>query len=63
VEPEGHGPNFCHAYRRCGVDSETGKVADSAFTTAVQDAGKAIHPGYVEARCKAEWRKVRVGAE
>ncbi len=47
VQPDTEGPTFAvHIVDVC-VDPETGKV-DILRYTAVQDAGKAIHPAYVE---------------
>lgn len=41
------GPSFAVSIADVEVDRETGKVAVTAFT-GIQDAGKAIHPAYVE---------------
>jgi CO/xanthine dehydrogenase Mo-binding subunit len=47
VDPKGVGGSFSGAIADVEVDPETGKVTILRFT-AVQDAGKAIHPSYVE---------------
>ena len=47
VDPRGIGETFAVHIVDVEVDQETGKV-DILRYTAVQDAGKAIHPGYVE---------------
>ena len=47
VNARGAGPSFAVHLADTAVDPETGKV-DVVRYTAAQDAGKAIHPGYVE---------------
>lgn len=47
VNPRGVGGSFSGSIADVEVDPETGKVTILRFT-AVQDAGKAIHPAYVE---------------
>jgi len=47
VNPKGVGGSFAGCIADVEVDPETGKVSILRFT-AVQDAGKAIHPSYVE---------------
>jgi CO/xanthine dehydrogenase Mo-binding subunit len=47
VNPSGVGGSFCGNIVDVEVDPETGKVDILRFTS-VQDAGKAIHPSYVE---------------
>jgi CO/xanthine dehydrogenase Mo-binding subunit len=47
VNPSGVGGSFAGAMADVEVDPETGKVSLLRFT-AFQDAGKAIHPSYVE---------------
>ena len=47
VNPSGVGGSFAGNIVDVSVDSDTGKVTIERFT-AVQDAGKAIHPSYVE---------------
>jgi xanthine dehydrogenase molybdenum-binding subunit len=47
VDPGGHGGAFATMLCDLEVDPETGKVRILRWTT-VQDAGKAIHPSYVE---------------
>jgi CO/xanthine dehydrogenase Mo-binding subunit len=47
VNPKGVGGSFSGSIADVEVDPETGKVSVLRFT-AVQDAGKAIHPSYVE---------------
>ena len=47
VNPSGVGGSFAGAMADVEVDPETGKVSILRFT-AFQDAGKAIHPSYVE---------------
>ena len=47
VSPTGVGGSFCGNIVDVKVDSDTGKVDILRFT-AFQDAGKAIHPSYVE---------------
>jgi len=47
VNPRGVGGSFAGAIVDVEVDPETGKVSILRFTS-VQDAGKAIHPSYVE---------------
>lgn len=47
INARGAGPSFAVHLCDVEVDKETGKV-DVIRYTAVQDAGKAIHPGYVE---------------
>jgi xanthine dehydrogenase molybdenum-binding subunit len=47
VDPRGVGGSFAGAIVDVEVDPETGKVSILRFTS-VQDAGKAIHPSYVE---------------
>ena len=47
VNPTGAGGSFCGNICDVEVDPETGKTQVLRFTT-VQDAGKAIHPSYVE---------------
>src|ERR1051325_10182988 len=47
VNPRGVGGSFSGAIADVEVDPETGKVTVLRFTS-VQDAGKAIHPSYVE---------------
>jgi len=47
VDPRGAGPAFALHIVDVEVDPETGKV-DILRYTALQDAGKAIHPSYVE---------------
>ncbi len=47
VQPAGHGPAFATHVVDVEVDEETGKVEIARYT-AVQDAGRAIYPPYVE---------------
>jgi CO/xanthine dehydrogenase Mo-binding subunit len=47
VNPKGVGGSFSGCIADVEVDPETGKVSILRFTS-VQDAGKAIHPSYVE---------------
>ena len=47
VNPGGAGPSIATHIVDVEVDPETGKVTILRYTT-VQDAGKAIHPSYVE---------------
>ena len=47
INARGAGPSFAVHIADVDVDQETGKV-DVVRYTAVQDAGKAIHPSYVE---------------
>ena len=47
VKPTGVGGSFAGNIVDVSVDQETGKVSIERFTC-VQDAGKAIHPSYVE---------------
>ncbi len=47
INPAGHGGAFAGLIVDVEADPETGKV-DVLRATAVQDAGKAIHPSYVE---------------
>ncbi|MAZ45531.1 MAG: oxidoreductase [Gammaproteobacteria bacterium] len=47
LNAQGPGPSFAVNICDLKVDQETGKVDVTAFT-AIQDAGKAIHPDYVE---------------
>ena len=47
VDPAGAGGSFCGQIVDVEVDPETGKTEVLRFTV-VQDAGKAIHPSYVE---------------
>ena len=47
VNPPGAGPSIAVHMVDVEIDPETGKVEVLRYT-AVQDAGKAIHPGYVE---------------
>ncbi len=47
INARGAGPSFAVHICDVAVDKETGKV-DVTRYTAIQDAGKAIHPGYVE---------------
>ena len=47
INARGAGPSFAVHLADCVVDPDTGKV-DIVRYTAAQDAGKAIHPGYVE---------------
>lgn len=47
VNPRGVGGSFSGAIADVEVDPETGRVSVLRFTS-VQDAGKAIHPSYVE---------------
>ena len=47
MDPEGAGSAFATHIVDVEVDPETGKVTILRFT-AIQDAGKAIHPSYVE---------------
>ncbi|TAK26048.1 MAG: xanthine dehydrogenase family protein molybdopterin-binding subunit [Chloroflexota bacterium] len=47
VDPGGHGGAFATMICDVEVDPETGKVRILRWTT-VQDAGKAVHPSYVE---------------
>ncbi len=47
VDPSGEGGAFCANLVDVEVDPDTGKV-EILRVTAVQDAGKAIHPSYVE---------------
>ena len=47
VNPQGVGGAFCTQIADVEVDPETGKVTILNFTV-VQDAGKAVHPSYVE---------------
>ena len=49
VNPAGVGAAFAAHIVDVAVDPETGKV-DILRYTAVQDAGKAVHPGYVESQ-------------
>jgi CO/xanthine dehydrogenase Mo-binding subunit len=49
VRPEHYGPAFALHIVDVEVDPETGKV-DILRYTAVQDAGRAIHPSYVESQ-------------
>ena len=57
VRPDGSGPAFATHIVDVEVDPETGKV-DILRYTAVQDAGKAIYPMYVESQpqgCRHRW--------
>jgi CO/xanthine dehydrogenase Mo-binding subunit len=47
VDPKGVGGAFCTQIADVEVDTDTGKVEILRFTV-VQDAGRAIHPSYVE---------------
>tara|TARA_B100000945_G_scaffold66898_3_gene50254 strand:+ start:9664 stop:11946 length:2283 start_codon:yes stop_codon:yes gene_type:complete len=47
VKPRGVGGSFCGNIVDLSIDQETGKITIDRFT-AIQDAGKAIHPSYVE---------------
>ena len=47
VNPKGVGGSFAGCIADVEVDPETGKVSVLRFTS-IQDAGKAIHPSYVE---------------
>ena len=47
INAKGAGPSFAVHICDAEVDKETGKV-DTRKYTAIQDAGKAIHPSYVE---------------
>ena len=47
VKPRGVGGSFCGNIVDLSIDEETGKITIERFT-AIQDAGKAIHPSYVE---------------
>ena len=47
MNPRGVGGSFSGSIADVEIDPETGKVTVLRFT-AVQDAGKAIHPSYVE---------------
>ena len=47
VDPPGHGGAFATNIVDVEIDPETGKVQVLRFTV-IQDAGKAIHPSYVE---------------
>jgi xanthine dehydrogenase molybdenum-binding subunit len=47
VDPHGAGGSFAGCIVDVEVDPETGKVSILRFTS-VQDAGKAVHPSYVE---------------
>jgi CO/xanthine dehydrogenase Mo-binding subunit len=47
VDPKGAGGAFCTHIADVEVDPETGKVTILDYTI-VQDAGKAVHPSYVE---------------
>ena len=47
VDPKGAGGAFCTHIADVEVDPETGKVTILDYTV-VQDAGKAVHPSYVE---------------
>ena len=47
INAKGAGPSFAVHIADVAVDRDTGKV-DVTRYTAIQDAGKAIHPGYVE---------------
>ena len=47
VNPAGVGPAFALHIVDVEVDTDTGKVEILRYTT-LQDAGKAVHPGYVE---------------
>ena len=47
VKPRGVGGSFCGNIVDISIDQETGKITIDRFT-AIQDAGKAIHPSYVE---------------
>ena len=47
VDPSGPGGSFCGQIADIEIDPETGKTEVLRFTV-VQDAGKAIHPSYVE---------------
>ena len=47
VDPQGRGVAFATCIADVEVDIETGKVGVLRFTV-VQDAGKAVHPSYVE---------------
>lgn len=47
INARGAGPSFAVHICDLSVDKDTGKV-DIQRYTAVQDAGKAVHPGYVE---------------
>ena len=49
VDPSGVGVTFAAHIVDVEVDPETGKV-DILRYTAIQDAGKAVHPGYVESQ-------------
>ena len=47
MDPKGAGSAFCTNIVDVEVDPQTGKVTILRYT-AIQDAGKAIHPSYVE---------------
>ena len=47
LDPKGAGSAFCTNIVDVEVDPETGKVTILRYTS-IQDAGKAIHPSYVE---------------
>jgi CO/xanthine dehydrogenase Mo-binding subunit len=47
INPRGVGGSFCGNIADVSIDEETGKISVERFTC-VQDAGKAIHPSYVE---------------
>ena len=47
INAKGAGPSFAVHICDVAVDQDTGKVDVDRYT-AIQDAGKAIHPGYVE---------------
>ncbi len=49
VRPQGVGPTFTTHLVDVEVDAETGKVEILRYTAA-QDAGKAVHPSYVESQ-------------
>ena len=49
VKPTGVGPTFTTHVVDVEVDAETGKVSILRYTAA-QDAGKAVHPSYVESQ-------------
>ena len=60
VSPGGVGASLATAMVDVEVDPETGKV-EILRCTLFQDAGKAVHPSYVEGQMQGGWCRALVG--
>ena len=62
LNAQGAGASFSVNFADVRVDSETGAAEVLSFT-AIQDAGRAIHPAYVEGQMQGGAARYRLGIE